>query len=72
MSSRGPDPIVDKHDLEAKIKQSSRPFVTANDMAECLGVARQTAHKHLQRLHEEGNLNKRKVGGSAVIWWFDH
>ena len=72
MCSRGPDPVVDQHDLETKIKQCNRPFVTANDVADSLGVARQTAHKHLQRLHEEGNLNKRKVGGSAVIWWFDH
>jgi predicted ArsR family transcriptional regulator len=39
-------------------------------MAEALDVARQTAHKHLQRMHENDGLEKRKIGGSAVIWWF--
>jgi predicted ArsR family transcriptional regulator len=72
MASRGPDPKIDQQDLENKIKQHHRPFVTANEVADSLDVARQTAHKHLQRLHEQGELNKRKVGGSAVIWWFDY
>ena len=72
MAAKGPDPVVDQQDLESKIRESRYPFVTASDIAESLDVARQTAHKHLQRLHEEGQLRKRKIGSSAVIWWFDH
>jgi predicted ArsR family transcriptional regulator len=62
--------MVTKDRLRNEIKSFSDPFVTASDMADELGVARQTAHKHLQRMHERDGLRKRKIGGSAVIWWF--
>jgi predicted ArsR family transcriptional regulator len=62
--------MVTEDDLRRAIQNHPEEFVTATDVAESLGVARQTAHKHLQRLHENGELQKRKIGGSAVIWWF--
>ena len=62
--------MVTADDLRREIRVSDDPFVTASDIAGRIGVARQTAHKHLQRLHENGELEKRKIGGSAVIWWF--
>ncbi|WP_435101791.1 MarR family transcriptional regulator [Halarchaeum sp. P4] len=71
MSARGPDPRVTTSDLREIIKDHEEPFVTASDIADETGVARQTAHKYLQRLHEEGELERRKIGGSAVIWWLE-
>jgi len=69
MSTRGPDPMVTREELRQQIKSFNLPFVTASDMADELGVARQTAHKHLQRMVDDGRLQKHKVGSSAVIWW---
>jgi len=71
MSTRGPDPTASQDELERAIREHSEPFVTATDVAEKMDVARQTAHKHLQRLHKEGQLRKSKIGGSAVIWWYE-
>jgi predicted ArsR family transcriptional regulator len=62
--------MVTQDRLRDEIESFEDPFVTASDMAEQLDVARQTAHKHLQRMHERDGLEKRKIGGSAVIWWF--
>lgn len=69
MSSRGPEPMVTESKLRKHIQQHENPFITATDMAESMGVARQTAYKHLQRMYENGKLEKEKIGGSAVIWW---
>jgi|AntDeeMinimDraft_5_1070356.scaffolds.fasta_scaffold25938_2 predicted ArsR family transcriptional regulator len=69
MATRGPEPKVTESKLREHIESQENPFVTASEMAESLGVARQTAYKHLQRMHEDGKLRKEKIGGSAVIWW---
>ena len=71
MSTRGPDPKASNDKIRVTIRHHHEPFITAVDVAEQLGVARQTAYKYLQRLHDGGELNKRKIGGSAVIWWYD-
>ena len=63
--------MITEHDLREKIEAKTDPFVTARDISDEMGVARQTAYKHLQRLHERDDLKKRKVGSSAVIWWLD-
>jgi len=69
MSFRGPKPMVTESKLREAIERHENPFVTASEMAEELNVARQTAYKHLQRMHENSCLEKKKIGGSAVIWW---
>lgn len=62
--------MITEDKLRERIESRDDPFVTAKDISNELGVARQTAYKHLQRLHERQDLQKRKVGSSAVIWWF--
>lgn len=62
--------MVTEEKLRRAIREHDDPFVTSGEMAEVLGVERQTAWKHLQRLHDNGGLEKKKIGGSAVIWWF--
>ena len=71
MSTRGPEPMITERDLRQEIAAVDEPFVTARDIAESTGVARQTAYRHLQRMYENDDLQKRKVGSSAVIWWLD-
>jgi Mn-dependent DtxR family transcriptional regulator len=51
------------------IESGDDPFSTASEVAERIGVTRQTAYKHLQRLYDQGRIRKKKIGSSAVIWW---
>lgn len=48
---------------------SRRPFQTAKDVAKEFDMERQSAHRRLQALHEEGRMKKEKVGAHAVVWW---
>ena len=69
MSTKGPEPVVTESKLVYKIRNHEDPFVTASQIGEIFNVSRQTAYKHLQRMYEQGDIEKRKIGGSAVIWW---
>jgi predicted transcriptional regulator of viral defense system len=61
--------MITEPELLQLIRDSEDPFITARDIAETEGMAQQTAYKHLQRLHKQGKLHKKKIGSSAVIWW---
>jgi DNA-binding transcriptional ArsR family regulator len=63
--------MISKSELLEFMKQHDEPFVTASDVADAEGVAQQTAYKHLKRLYESGAIKKKKVGGSATIWWIE-
>jgi len=69
MSTRGPKAQVTREKRLREIRQHENPFVTSSEMAESMGVQRQTAYKHLERLCDDGELEKEKVGGSAAIYW---
>jgi predicted ArsR family transcriptional regulator len=42
---------------------------TAKEVAEELGCVRRTAYNKLSELAERGDLERKKVGGRAVVWW---
>lgn len=42
---------------------------TANDVADALDCTRKAAWQRLTALHDEGRVERRKVGGRAVVWW---
>lgn len=42
---------------------------TASEVAEELGIVRRTAYNKLQTLAERGDLERKKVGGRAVVFW---
>lgn len=42
---------------------------TAKEVAEELDCVRRTAYNKLSELAERGDINKKKVGGRAVVWW---
>lgn len=44
-------------------------IATARDVADALGCTREAAYQRLSALHEEGLVERRKVGGRAVVWW---
>jgi predicted ArsR family transcriptional regulator len=42
---------------------------TAKEVADELGCVRRTAYNKLSELAERGDLERKKVGGRAVVWW---
>lgn len=48
-----------------------RPFHTAQEVADQLGVDRSTAYRWLSQLAEEGVIEKVDVGARTVVWWYN-
>jgi DNA-binding MarR family transcriptional regulator len=42
---------------------------TTSEVAEELDVAQKTAYNKLEQLREEGEIEKKNIGGLAVVWW---
>jgi hypothetical protein len=45
--------------------------VTATDIGAEFGVTNRTALNKLDRLHEQGTIERKEVGARAVVWWLD-
>jgi len=67
----GPDRELDDIDVLGAIRDTYGPAVGTADVADELGVRRQTVDKYLRRLVDEGYVRTRKVGRSRVWWLSD-
>jgi len=56
-------------ELQSLFEDSDEPVLTAIEVAEKLGVTQQAAHARLSNAHEEGWIQRKKVGSRAVVWW---
>jgi len=52
----------------AVFEKRSLPVLTASEVAEELECARPTAYNKLERLVDEGEISKKKVGARAVVY----
>lgn len=55
--------------LLAHFSRADRPFQTARSVADRFDLDRSQAYRRLQRLADDGAIEKTKVGGRAVVWW---
>jgi len=62
--------VSDEQILEL-FEQHDDPFLAAIEVSDWFGLTRQWAHNRLQRLHDEGRLEKKKAGPSSVIWYLE-
>ncbi len=53
------------------MREASDPVVTAKELSERLDYSSEAARQKLVQLHEQGLIERRKVGAGAVIWWID-
>lgn len=53
----------------AVMKEVDAPIATARDVADALDCTPEGATKKLKQLREQGRVDRRKVGGRAVVWW---
>lgn len=58
-----PDRVVDA------IREVDSPIVTTRDIADILGCTTEAARQKLVKLSDQGRVDRRKVGGRAVVWW---
>lgn len=54
----------------AEIKETNEP-VTATEIGDALGISNRAVLNKLNVLHERGNVGRKEVGASAVVWWID-
>lgn len=57
--------------IKSLCRERGGPIVTAVEVAEEFGVTQQAAHQQLTEMHENGEMERRKVGSRAVVWWPD-
>lgn len=60
---------VTDHEIVDAIREVDAPFITSRELAEQFGMTRQWAHNRLQQLHDAGEIERKKSGERAVIWW---
>lgn len=60
---------LDPEAIKTLCRNAEEPIITAPEVAEEFGVSQQAAHQRLQQMHEQGEMARKKVGGSAVAWW---
>jgi predicted ArsR family transcriptional regulator len=56
-------------ELLAAFAETDDPVLTAPEVADRLSITQQAAHKKLQTAHNDGDVQRKKVGASAVVWW---
>lgn len=65
-----PKKISDEEILQVLYETDER-VMTAREIGEELGETRRTLHRRLDELHDDGMVEKKKVGGRSVVWWID-
>jgi len=58
-------------DIKQFICEHRDKAVTATEIAEEFGVTTQAIHYRLNKLEENGEVIKKKVGSAAAVWWLD-
>jgi predicted ArsR family transcriptional regulator len=53
----------------ATIDQAPGHVGTASELAEDLPIGRRAVRERLLALKEQGAVDRKKVGGRAVVWW---
>ncbi|WP_435125342.1 winged helix-turn-helix transcriptional regulator [Halobaculum sp. D14] len=64
----GKQRVADSEIVEL-FQNTEEPFRTPGDIASAVPISRQAVNSRLRKLAEEGTLQRRKVGGAAVVYW---
>ena len=51
------------------LRSNGDPFMTATEVADEVGATRQNVKYHLDRLQEDGEVDRKEAGSRAVGWW---
>lgn len=67
--TRGPDPEISARDILEIFLSSSDPAFVPSEIAEKLAVTTEGARHQMNRLADEGYLEKKKPGQRTVLYW---
>jgi DNA-binding PadR family transcriptional regulator len=67
----GPEPSDDREKLLSLVKSQEGGFATAPEIEPQTEVGEKQTRNRLEKLYEEGFLNRRKVGSTNVYWLTD-
>ena len=67
----GPEPSDDKRKLLSLVKSQEGGFATAPEIEPQTEVGEKQTRNRLEKLYEDGLLNRRKVGSTNVYWLTD-
>jgi predicted ArsR family transcriptional regulator len=62
-------PRVSDDRFLAVLRDAESPVLTTSEVAERLPVGRRTVLRRLKRLHNDGRIERKPVGGRAQVWW---
>ena len=63
---------VEDFEIIQAIQSSEDPIVAAVEIAEIFGLSRQWAYSRLEKLVEEGRIQKKKAGSGSVVYWVEN
>jgi len=69
MATRGPKPTVTDDQLISAFSNTGYPGGTASDIAELVGLSRQRVRQRLERMVNNGNLQRAKLNSGVVLYW---
>jgi len=65
----GRPPETDDLEILRQVALTPGPVATAPDLVEALDMGISGMNKRLRQLVDDGYLNRREVGASAVVYW---
>lgn len=68
----GPEPSDADKKLLALVKSQEGGFATAPEIEPQTEVGSKQTRNRLEQLHEQGYLNRRKVGSTNIYWLTDN
>ena len=70
MSGPGRRPTISDEEILDVFHGSPDPFLTTREVSEQLELGRRGTYDRLTDLADDGRLERKKVGESAIVWWF--
>ena len=56
-------------DVREAVRIGADPISTTGDVAKVCAISTENARQKLTELHEQGRIERRKIGARAIIWW---
>jgi len=69
MADPGREPTVSDEDILAVFERSDDPVLTTSEVADQIDIGQRGTYDRLEKLAEQGEIVRKKVSGSAVVWW---
>lgn len=60
---------VSDREIVAVFRDAGAPVLTTSEVADRLPIGRRAVLRRLKRLHEDGRVERKPVGGRAQVWW---